>query len=267
MTISPGLINQMVQRGEVNEIMDDDVIAFMANPRLWRPAPTILDLTLALETAQAFWQDVYDELGIKVEVPPVPKLTDKQVKSLKKFGFMLVYEPAITEAQYPAGFVKPNWGEPFRGGSNIEHLPLVSQWVAVETITQPNYGDPKDYAEDVLMAAVKHPKRFATSYRELMGGLLARIAKTTGFPKKGTRLLSVEERSFIGSMFNWLREHRQMDLPDLASARSWEWCANAYGSGGRFIAGYSDRGGLADVSYYCLDRHYDSFGFRVLAVL
>lgn len=267
MTINEELINQLVQRGKKDEIMDDDVIAFMATPRLWRPVPTIL--TLTPETAQAFSQGVYDELGIKVEVPPVPTLTDKQVKSLKKFGFMLVYVPAITEAQYPAGFVKPDWGQNLMVAS-IERLPLKGQWVAVETIAKPQYDDSRDsrnYAEDVLMAAVKHAKRFNTSHDDLTGGLLVKIAKTTGFPKKGTRLLSIEERSFIGSLFNWLREHRQMRLPDFGSGFSWEWCANAYGSEDRLTAGGPFSGGLAGVhSCWRGRRRFDS-AFRILAVL
>ena len=61
--------------------------------------------------------------------------------------------------------------------------------------------------------------------------------------------------------------HRQMDLPDLGSTRSWEWCANAYGSDGRLVVGDSDCGGLAGVHSVHHAYRRDGIAFRVLAVL
>lgn len=218
------------------------------------------------ETARAFWQGVYDELGIEVMVPLAPELTDKQVKSIATFGFLPLYLPAIGEERYPACFVKPNWGQ-YLTIASIERLPLVGKWVAVETIAKPNYDDPKGYADDLLMVAVKRFKRFKTSHVALTNWLLAKIATTIGFSKKRTRLPTAEERNFIGNLFNWLRERRQMNLPDLGSARSWEWCANAYGPGYRLIAGHYDYGGLADVYHDWHGFRYVRIAFRVLVDL
>lgn len=119
--------------------------------------------------AQAFWQGVYDELGIKVTVPSVPKLTAEQVKSFDKFGFMLLYLPAITEEQYPSSFVKPEWSRYFTV-SSIERIPLKGAWVAVETIAKPHYDDAKGYPNDRLMATLKRTTRFNTSHDDLTGG-------------------------------------------------------------------------------------------------
>ncbi len=260
MSLSQSLVIQLLGRGESGDIRDADLDAFLKAPGLWRKSAAAA-APFTLESAQAFWQGVWDELGIKVEVPPVPKLTDKQVKSLEKFGFLLVYVPAITEEQYPTSFVKPRW---FNGA---ERMPLVGKWVAVETIAKPHWDDLKGYVDDRLMAAIKCEKRFNVRQDDLTGGLLAKIAKSTGFPKRGTRIPSAEEWNLIGNLFNWLRNHRQMDLPDLGSTRSWEWCSNACGSEFRLIAGSSDGGGLADVGSDWRDGRSGCLAFRVLADL
>ncbi len=93
--------------------------------------------------------------------------------------------------------------------------------------------------------------------------ILGKIAKTTGFPKKGTRLPTAAEWNLIGNLFNWLYEHRQMDLPP------------THGSGVRALTGPSDRllvgssgsGGLANVHGVRHAGRFDHIAFRVLAVL
>jgi len=259
MAISAAKIQQLIERHESGQILESDLDAFIENPTLWRTEDAKALLSPA--AAQAFWQGVYDELGIKVTVPAVPKLTKKQMKSCGKFNFLLVYLPAITEEDYPEDFVKPAWGK-YLDASKIERKPLEGRWVAIETIVKPDWDNKDGYPDDRLMAAVKHPSRFNTSHDQLTGGILADIAKVTGFPKKGTRLPTAEEWNFIGNLFNWLSEHRSMNLPDLGSTRSWEWCENAYGSGDRLSVGGSGHVGLAHV--YDL---WPALGFRVLAVL
>lgn len=262
-----GIVQQFIERYASGQFSDEDVNEFFKNPRRWRESAALGGApVISVETAQSFWHDVYNELGMKISVPPVPELTEKQMKSLDKFGFMLVYVPAITEDQYPASFVKPAWGQ-YLDASRIERQPLEGRWIAVETIKKPDWDNPKGYPNDRLMAAVKRDKRFHTSHDDLTNGLLGEIAKITGFPKKGTRLPSAEEWNFIGNLFNWLRENRSMDLPDLGSTASWEWCSNACGSGGRLIVGGSGGGGLAGVNGYWRVSRFGDFAFRVLAVL
>ncbi|MEO5927768.1 MAG: hypothetical protein ABIP96_03820 [Patescibacteria group bacterium] len=262
--ISSQKIQQLLERAESGQITESDFVAFLENPRLWRKTSELTQI--APEDAQAFWQSVYNELGLKIAVPTVPVLTETQVKSLDRFGFMLVFIPNISEEQYPACFVKPAWSE-YLNVERIKHEPLEGQWVAIETIAKPDCDDDADYAEDRLMVAVRHDKRLHTSHNALTGGLLERVAKATGFPKKGTRLPTAEEWNFVGNLFNWLREHRSMSLPDLGSTNAWEWCQNTYTSVSQLIVGNAALGGLADVDDGWYGHGHDGIGFRVLAVL
>ncbi len=270
--VNPELLSHFFKMIADGAIMESDLTEFCDNPRLWRkqvPADDSAVVTVTPNTAQPFWQGVWDELlgAGRVAVPPVPKLTKKQVKSLDRFGFMLMYLPALDEDQYPEGFAKPNWSR-YLEAAKIERKPLDGMWVAVETIRKPDFDDPTGYPDDRLMAAVKKQSRFNTSWDDLHeGGLLQKIAKAAGFPQKGTRLPTAEEWNLVGNLMNWLREHRSLPLPDLGSTRSWEWCENTCESRNRLYVGYSERGGLAYVGAGWLDHSYDNLGFRVLAVL
>jgi hypothetical protein len=293
--VSPELLSHFFKMIADGAIMESDIREFCNDPLRWRKFVQVeKDLSLppllaeaanaltqamasrcarkeqsrTLETAQTFWQSIYDELlgAGKVTVPSVPTLTEKQVKSLDKFGFMLVYVPALKEDQYPEGFVKPAWSQ-YLNVASITRKPLKGKWIAVETIAKPHYDDRAGYPNDRLMAAVGKTTRFNTSWDDLTNGLLAEIAKVTGFPKKGTHLPTAEEWNLIANLFNWLREHRSMNLPDLGSTRSWEWCENAYVAGRRLVVGSSDDGGLAVVYDDWHDGRFGDFAFRVLADL
>lgn len=260
------MLKQLIEHCEPGGgILECDLDAFLKNPTLWRKAAASA-CTIAPQEAQAFWQDVYDELGIKAIVPYMPALTEKQVKSLDKFGFLLVYIPSISEEDYPESFIKPAWGK-YLSISGIERKPLEELWVAVETIAKPDNDDPAGYPDDRLMAAVKRDKRLHTSHDDLKRGLLKEIAEATGFPKKGTRLCTAEEWNVVANLFNYLRGHRNMPLPDLGSTRSSELCENACGSDYCLKVGNRNCGGLADVDKVMRDSLLCSIGFRVLAVL
>jgi len=259
-------VEQFKQRARTRQFTALDLDAFYKNPRLWRPRPKLI----ALCDAQEFWQGVYDELapeiGGRIIVPPAPpRLTVKQHKSVEKFQLLLVYIPALTEDRYPACFVKPDWCGNLKT-ADVERKPLQGQWVAFETIKKPHWDDPIGYPDDRLATVLKLKSRFGVSWVDLKNGLLERVAKITGFPKKGTRLCTVEEWNFVANLINWLREHRGMDLPDLGSTRSWEWCENSCDASGWLIVGRSGHGGLAAVDYDWHDGR-DGLGFRVLFVL
>ena len=108
--------------------------------------------------------------------------------------------------------------------------------------------------------------RFFVSWDDVESVHLPKFAELLGLARKQVRLPSAEEWNFLGNLFNWLREHRAMDLPDLGATRSWEWCLNRRGSGYRLIAGHVEDVGLADV--YCNRRgdRNGSVAFRALAV-
>jgi len=266
MTISAEKIMQLIERSKAGQFTDSDIDAFMKDPHLWRQAVSVVPFTIA--TAQAFWQTVYDELlgPNVVKVPVMPRLTKKQTNSLDKFGFMLVYIPSLVEEQYPAFFVKPRYYRHLTA-SAIIRKPLSDGWVAVETIAKPHSDINGFYQDDMLMCARRKRSRFYTSWNDLTVNLIASFSRVTGFPKKGTRLPTGEEWNFIGNLFNWLREHRGMDLPDLGSTRSREWCENVVVGGRQLLVGHFDFGGLADVHYEWRDIRRSDVGFRLIADL
>lgn len=248
--------------------------------------------------AQRFWQGVYDELGIQVTVPAMPNLTNEQVRSLKKFSFLLIYIPPIDVRRYPKGFVgiygyDDNW--------DLRRHTLPGEWVAIETIMKPEYDSNKrglEYPDDRLMAKLGRTTRSALSYNDLTGGilnhhfigrflriplrysLLEEISKLMGFLSQSVLLPSMEQWSFIMNLFYWLRAHRSMPLPDIASTKSSEWCENYYDTeiyGSRVIMGvksdvswngvFSSRPGI---QYWGYRRHHtriEDVGFRVLVAL
>ncbi len=202
---------------------------------------------------QAFWQGVWNELGINVTVPPMPALSVARRASLERFGLLPMYLPAIERDDFPQGFIKISWwGKPAPYGKDV-CIPLVGQWIAIETIAKPcHHLKPSeamvDYLNDRLMAAVRRTEayvkhddrfpegglgvicarrnsRFCATREELEEDLLGRIAHAIGFPE-GTRLPSAEEWNLAGNLFNWLRVHRQMGLPDLGSTRTCEHVRN-----------------------------------------
>lgn len=272
MTISAAKIKQLIERAEAGQITDSDLDAFFKDPGRWRKQLQSGVCFLAPQDAQNFWQGVWDELlGIgQVTVPIVPKLTEKQVRSLERFGFLLMYLPAITEDQYPKNFVKPAW-DTYLMVSEIERKPLTGAWVAIETIGKPHHDDPAGYPKDRLMTAVKYQGRFGVSHSDLARNLLEAVAMVTGFPKKGTRFPTVEEWNLVGNLFNWLRERHLLKLPNLGTTRSWEWCGNASGREDRLVIG-STKGswgseGLAAVFKAWRESQVADTAFRVLVVL
>ncbi len=258
-------VKQLIERAEAGQILGEDLDAFLEDPTLWRKTDS--DLAVPERDEQVWMRDVYRELGLEVEVPPVPKLTERQTKSLSRFGFRLFFVPAIGEDKYPASFVKPAWGKHL-DVSQIERRPLPGKWVVVETIPKPDWSDPKGYGEDRLGASLKLERRFGVSWDDLhQGGILEKVAKVTGFPRKSVRLPTAEEWNFLANLWRAILSLRGEILPDLGSTDSWEWCLNAYGSDDRLFAGYREYGGLSDVDRDWHDYRLDGLGFRVLAVL
>lgn len=248
-------------------ITAEDLAEFLRDPTRWRPRSVDIP-ALEVDSLRLWMQNVYNALGIQCEVPLPPVLTPRQKKSMKKYGFRLFFIPAVTEERYQAKFVTLNWAK-YLTLESIERQPLPGRWVVVETISKPNYDDPAGYPNDALARALKLTQRFAVSWDDLHneGGLLSRIAKITGLPKKSTRLPTAEEWNFLGNLFLWLNANRNESLPDLGSTNSWEWTENSYGSGRRLIVGGRGYGGLSYVYCRWHYSHYDRIGFRVLAVL
>lgn len=256
-------IQQFIERASSGQFTAQDLDAFYKNPKFWQPESALI----TPEDAQTFWQMVWDELaleiGCRLIVPPVPRLTDRQCKSIIQHRLLPVYIPALSEERYPSCFLKPDWGK-LIDASQIERKPLEGIWIAIEAIKKPDHDVSESYPDDSLMAAIKCSGRYSRSYEDLSKWMFDKVAKTTGFPRKRVRLPSLEEWNLVGNLFNWLRERRSMDLPDLGTTRSREWCENTYKSEQRLFSGHSLRGGFAEVDALGHGFRDRSIAFRVL---
>ena len=205
-------------------------------------------------------------LGFSVEVPEPPALNRTQRRALKKYGFMVLYVPALDEIRYPEHMIRSAWGQYF-----IERIPLSGQWVAFEMIVKPDYSDV--YPSDQLMADIGIKTRFAHPHSGKGEGddivdILPKIARKLSL-KDGqqVQLSTAETWNFVANLFNWLTANTALTLPDLGSTLSWEWTANCYGSRYRVIVGDCADGGLADVHSCWRSYRNDRVGFRVLVDL
>lgn len=216
---------------------------------------------------RAFWEACWEEiLGRKIEVPPPPKLKERTKKAIERYRLLLMFLPIISENDYPDNFVKPVWGR-YLDVSKIARKPLPGRWVLIETITKPNWDDPRGYGEDPLGQDLQLMTRFRISWEHLTAILMPQAAKLFGLVRNAVREPTAEEWNLIANLFLWLKANRGIDLPDLGSTKSWEWCLNKFGSGIRLIVGSRDDGGLSDVGGDWSDRRNGSIAFRVLAVL
>lgn len=247
-----------------NPISAEDLAEFLRQPELWRQGKR---RAVRMANGPVEWmQFVFEDMGLDCVVPPInPRLTDIQRESLRRFHLRLFFIPAIAEEQFPSGFVR-------LGGlysAAPARRPLSGKWVAVEMITTPEWNDPDDYLCDWLVRDINLKSRFGVSWDDLhQGGLLAKIAKMTGFPKKRVRLPTVEEFNFLGNLMNWLRANRNDDhLPVLGSTNSWEWTENVLEPNDCLVVGHCDHGGLAGVGGRLRSDRVSNIGFRFLAVL
>lgn len=214
---------------------------------------------------RAFWEQCWEEiLQRKINVPAVPKLKGKTKKAIEKYKLMLVFLPVITEDEYTEGFVKPAWGR-YLDSSQIERRHLPGKWVLVETIAKPNWDDPQGYGEDPLGKDLNLTTRFKISWDHLTATIMPTAAKLYGLPRRAVHHSTAEEWNLIGNLFNWLKANRSMDLPDLGSTNSWEWCLNAFASSDALVVGDRGHGGLADVSRDWRGYPRGPVGFRLLA--
>lgn len=216
---------------------------------------------------RAFWEQCLETiLGRKLEISAIPKMRGKTKKAIEKYKLMLVFLPVITEEDYPKSFVKPIWGL-YINASQIERKPLPGRWVLAETIRKPDWDDPNGYGEDPLGKDLGLTTRFKISWGHITMTIMPAVGKLYGLSRRATRHSTAEEWNLIGNLFVWLNANRNMDLPDLGSTNSWEWCLNACGSGRRFIVGHRVTGGLSDMDRFWSSNPHDGVGFRLLGVL
>jgi len=240
---------------------------------LAQPAAKLSASDRKREARRAFWAAALTEyFGFQVEVPFPPALNRRQERMFKRYGFLMAFLPGVSEDQFPAGAVKPDWRKYFDVRAT-ERIPLRGRWVAVETIRKPDYVG-KKYPNDALMSDIGVESRFGHPYSgkgegdDVVEDILPKVAAAIGFDAKRVMLPSVEEWNLVGNLFDWLRHNRDMsELPDLGATNAWEWCRNSCGSGYGLFAGDCKDGGLSAVykRWHC--TRCVSAAFRVLVVL
>jgi hypothetical protein len=233
------------------------------------PSPdTVLDSWVAYNRdPRAFWEQVWEQVLMrKIDVPPVRRFKRKTSDAIRRYKFMFVFLPMITENDYPSDFVKPTW-ERYIHTSQLERRPLPGRWALFEIIAKPNWDDNGGYGKDPLGQDLGLTTRFNISWEHLTVTLLPQVAELLGLKRRAVRQSTIEEWNLIGNLFNWLRQNRGLNLPDLGSTNSCEWCLNNYGSIFRSVIGMRVSGGLSNVCrYWSGSESYDT-AFRVLATL
>jgi len=223
----------------------------------------------------AFWREALAEyFGFQVGVPHSPNLDQDKRDVLKRYGFQVMFLPAVEEDRFPAGAGRLLWNCRL-DNEKIERIPLRSRWVAVESIHKTNVGH--NYPNDALMSDIGVVTRFSHPYSEspaddgvfTVGQLLPKIAQKIGFSNKQVMIPSYEEWIMAANLFNWLRENRGMsNLPDLGATDASEWCRNAYGTLEKILMGGHPQIGFPGAIHRGLHwSRLESVAFRVLVVL
>ncbi|MFH1404640.1 MAG: hypothetical protein ABIH21_00895 [Patescibacteria group bacterium] len=174
-------------------------------------------------TLQLYWKDVLTEmLGKVTDVSRPQVLRPKTIEALRKYRFLIMRIPAITEDDYPIDFLRPVWGKDVNG-YEIKRRPCKNLWVAVETI-QPSCHD------DPFAKALEIDSRFGHPLETVTKELRFKATQVLGVSRKQVRLPSAEERNWIANVFLWLNKNRNATLPDLDCTDYSEWCSNAFNS-------------------------------------
>lgn len=225
---------------------------------------------------EAFWEHVWEQiLGRKIQIPRIPKIKAKTLRAIKEYGLKLVYLPAITESDYPEGFIKPEWGTELIPGAT-ERFPLAGRWMLVETILQPEtdvVNRLQISSDELFLDHSDGICRMQYSWDGVMGDLVQIVAQTFGLPKRAVRLPSVEELNLIGNLFRWLNANCHQSLPDLHANPKRELCLNKFRRehhltlcGESRTSGDIPMRGLACVEYIRSKAPFEIISFRLIIV-
>lgn len=250
--------------------------------------------TVEMSQEQNAWSDV---LGTNVEVPPLPaEVTPEVQRNLERLGFELRYIPKLDMGTLDElkrnGQEKfldeiqhryPNWRryetlsseqrEDHRVGRNLEEwfwglakdgrmeFPQLSgNWVAVETMPKPSYGE--TYAKTPVGEGLGLEDRFNVSWDDAHQAIETHKRELLGeiglSSSKEVRMLEAVEWNLLANREGW------------GSTNTYEWTnteARDGGDPGRVIVGYSDVGGAAGASWDHPSHSDDYLGFRVAVVL
>lgn len=238
-------------------------------------------------------------LGAKFEVKPLPaSITPEVRRNLETFGFELVYLPKLElgtlaelqrlgEGRFLDEMQRryPNWKH-YERMSDTDKLDysksrnlsewywqlvkdetvtfpnLPGQWMAVEKMPKPACGTP--YENTPMGARLAFPERyrFDVSWTDATKaidrektGLLRDIGLKTGVEM---RMLEVLEWNLVANLKGW------------GATDTYEWTNTEYretGDSNLLVAGYSDDGGAASISWCIPSRSYNGVGFRAAVVI
>lgn len=246
---------------------------------------------------QEAWQRV---LGTRIEVKLLPESVTVEVKeNLERMGFSLRYVPALdignladlrergvdeylTELQrqypkwrpfeslsdrergdhtVPRNLAQGYYWRRVRDGS-IAFPVLPGQWMGVETVDKPTYGDKYARTPFAESLGVRHD-RFCVSWNDAHNAIereKARILSDIGISERSVdlRFLEALEWNLLGNREGW------------GKTNTYEWTSSEYRDSRdsfRLTVGGSARGGASNVSYDRPAYSYDYVGYRAAVVL
>jgi hypothetical protein len=151
------------------------------------------------------------------------------------------------------------WGEVKDGDIDFPELP--GQWIAVETLPKPTFGD--KYNDSPITEMLGFSERFNTSWDDIDKAIKkneADILKEIGVTSKNAkvRLLEPLEWNLVANREGW------------GQTNTYEWTNAEYrGDGGvaRVVVGHSDGGGAGYAGWGAPSGSGDGIGFRLAVVL
>lgn len=136
---------------------------------------------------------------------------------------------------------------------------LPGNWVAVETMPKPSYGD--HYASSRLSEKLGFEDRFNVTWNDANEAINRQkrdILAEAGLRSGDVRMLNAVEWNLLANREGW------------GQTNTYEWTnteARAAGDSYRVIVGYSDVGGAARAYWVSPEGSYEFLGFRVAVVL
>lgn len=199
-----------------------------------------------------------------IEVPPMPEMTQEQKEKLVKYGYRPFYIPEVTEDDYPAHIIKPDWTmSPIMG--RFPELQNKSGWRFMEIIEKPSKLE--SYPNDLLMKDLGINSRFEHPHSggmsDLASDLLPRIAERLKLSSDDVKLPTVQEWNFLANYMNYIRFREVEALPDLGSTNASEWTRNVFRDYA-LIVGDTTSGGLEYVYDAVRQNFHSQVGFRTI---
>ena len=290
-----GYILPSQMAGEI-VLSNENPMGVSSTPARERRREAMSEIQIAEQRA---WQDV---LGAQVDIAPLPGYVTPEIqRRLEVLGMELRFVPNLDLLQSSLGTksvgeylqelnaLYPNW-KPYESlsdrekadhsntrnlrewfweqvkANNVNFPNLPGQWMAVETMPKPSYG--QKYQSSALTTAMGLNDRFNVSWtkaKKELNTAKGYIKTQAGLDRAGIDHPSVDLRLLTAAEWNLLGNREGWGQTD-----TYEWVEDEYrGSGDsrRLVVGYSDRGGASYVDWARPGSSGDRVGFRAAVVL